>query len=293
MPAGATTLVERLARGLLVLDGATGTEIERRGVPTPAPLWSAAALVTAPRVVEAIHRDYVDAGADIVVANTFRTNPRTLHNARRFDDGPALNRLAVELVRRAAGDRPVLVAASVGPAEDCYHPERMPEEAVLSDEHRQMVAWLEDAAPDLVWIETIGTVREARAAAQAATLRGLRFALSFVTQENGDLLGGEPLETAVAALEPLSPLALGLNCIPPRGLTAILPRLRRLTHCPLAAYAHIANPTPLRRWSYAQNTTPAEYADYARQWLDLGASIVGGCCGTTPMHIRAVRDAIA
>ena len=95
------------------------------------------------------------------------------------------------------------------------------------------------------------------------------------------------------AVAPLGPLALGLNCIPPRGLSALLPRLRRATALPLAAYAHIGNAVPLRGWSYTQAATPAEYAEYARGWLELGASIVGGCCGTTPAHIRAVTQVVA
>jgi S-methylmethionine-dependent homocysteine/selenocysteine methylase len=292
VPGTIEELRRRFQGGLLVLDGAMGTELERRGAGHPLPLWSAGALLSAPEVVVAIHREYVEAGADILVANTFRTNPRTLRAAGCFPDGESLNRLAVDLARRAAGGRDVLVAASVAPVENCYHPERVPTESVLRAEHEEMMIWLVAARPDLVWIETMNTLREARVAAEVAHSRGLPFAVSFVVRENGDLLSGERLEDAIAAIEPLEPLALGLNCIPPRGLTALLPRLRRATARPLAAYAHIGNPTPIRGWSFAQDVTPAEYAQYARQWLDLGATIIGGCCGTTAAHIRAVRDVV-
>ena len=162
-------------------------------------------------------------------------------------------------------------------------------EAVLLDEHAQMMEWLKAAAPDLIWIETMGTVREARAAAQAAAAVGLPFAVSFVVQESGDLLSGEALEEAVAAVEPFDPLAIGVNCIPPRAIAEPLRRLRRSTARPLSAYAHIGNLDPIRGWSYSQGLSPAEYADCARRWLDEGASIVGGCCGTTPAHIRALN----
>jgi len=302
MPASRTSFREALARRTLVLDGATGTELERRGVPSPLPLWSAEALITHPHVVEAIHGDYFAAGADIVVANTFRTNLRTLRAAGRAEQGEALNRLAVELARRAvsvlsedhrletgATGRQVWVAASVAPVEDCYHPERVPDEPTLQAEHAQMMARLKAAAPDLVWIETMSTVREARAAAQAAADAGLPFAVSLVVQESGDLLGGEALEEVVAAVEPFDPLAIGLNCIPPRAVAELLRRLRRFTSRPLSAYAHIGNPEPIRGWSYSQDLSPAEYADCARRWLEEGASIIGGCCGTTPAHIRALN----
>lgn len=296
----------------LLLDGALGTELERRGVPTPAPLWSAAALDSHPQVVEAIHRDYVTAGADIIVANTFRTGVRALRAAGMLDRGEKLNRKAVELARRAAvpadtnhGTDPpppggkiphfvrndgILIAASVAPVEDCYNPHLVPEESVLDEEHGRMMVWLAAAEPDLVWIETIGTVREARAAARAASNAGLSFTISFVTREDGDLLSGEPIEDAVAAVEHLNPLAIGLNCIPPAGVTALLPRLRSTTALPLITYAQINNPTPTPGWSYSQHAAPDEYAEHVKLWSDLGATIVGGCCGTTPAHICAVRN---
>jgi len=316
-----TLLRQELNRRPLLLDGATGTELERRGVPTLLPLWSAGALLTHPQVVEAIHRDYVTAGADIVVANTFRTNPRTLRAAGRMWQGEWLNRLAVELARQAVarggealaareGEAPaepsagveqgadvtlstarqrVWIAASMAPVEDCYHPERVPNEPSLDTEHGRLMAWLKAAGPDLVWIETMNTVREARAAARAAVEAEMPFAVSFVLRESGELLSGEPLEEVVAAVEPFDPLAIGVNCIPPRAVADLLGRLRRITARPLLAYAHIGNAEPIRGWSYSQSLSPSKYADCARRWLDEGASIVGGCCGTTPAHIGALR----
>lgn len=279
----------------LVLDGATGTELARRGIDTPLPLWSAAALETAPQVVQAIHRDYILAGADVIVANTFRTNPRTLRGAGRVEAGPELNRIAVALARQAASadsGRSALVAASVAPVEDCYHPGRVPDENVLNREHGRMTDWLAAAEPDLVWIETMNTVREARAAARAAVASRIPFAVSFVTAESGDLLSGEPLEDAVDAVEPFEPLAIGLNCIPPEGITANLPRLRRCTDRPAAVYAHLGNPEPILGWSFSSEVAPAEYAAHVRRWLELGATIIGGCCGTNAGHISAIRDEI-
>lgn len=102
MPTSAANLRSRLRRGWLVLDGAMGTELERRGLAAPLPLWSAGALLSAPDAVAAVHRDYLAAGADILVANTFRTNPRTLRSAGRFDDGERLNHLAVDLAHGPA-----------------------------------------------------------------------------------------------------------------------------------------------------------------------------------------------
>ena len=323
-------LQDLLTRRVLLLDGATGTELTRRGVPTPLPLWSTDALRTHPDVVRAIHRDYAEAGADIIVANTFRSNVRALREAELFDQGEALNRRAVELARQGVedgvakgvshggdslratpdpehgGDRGApdedhvgestghraeqpLVAVSIAPVEDCYHPERVPDERTLDEEHGQMLAWLSAAGPDVVWIETMNTVREARAAAQAAGRERLPMIVSFVVRENGDLLSGESLEDAVAAVEPFAPIALGLNCIPPDGVTRNLSRLRAATDRPLIAYAHIGNAEPTHGWSFRQDVSPEQYVEHAQRWIEIGARIVGGCCGTTPEYISALR----
>ena len=297
-------------RGIVLLDGALGTELERRGVSAPPPLWSAAALQAQPDLVRTIHAEYAAAGADILVANTFRTNVRTLRAAGLFERGAELNRLAVELARdgRIRGSANVTstahrletgateagatktVAASIAPVEDCYRPDLVPDEDILLAEHCQMIVWLRAAGTELAWIETMGTIREARAAAQAAREANLSAAVSFILREDGALLGGEPLAAAVAAVEPFDPVLIGLNCIPPAGVEAHLPRLRRLTSRPLAVYAHINNAKPTPGWSYAQTLSPAEYAECAGRWIDLGADVIGGCCGTTPEYIRALKD---
>lgn len=292
MPPVPSTIAARIAERVLVLDGATGTELERAGAGSALPLWSAGALLEAQEAVLRIHRDYANAGADILVANTFRTNPRTLRSVDCTRNGPELNRLAIDLARRAATGREILVAASIAPVEDCYHPEFVPAPTSLRAEHAQMMGWLTAAKPDLIWIETMNTVREVRIAAGCAAERQLPFVVSMVVAENGNLLSGESIEDVVEAIEPLQPLAVGLNCIPPRGLSAILPRLRSATSLPLVAYGHIGNRTPIRGWSYGQEISPAEYAEFAAEWIGMGVRIVGGCCGTTPAHIAAVRQKV-
>ena len=107
---------------ILILDGATGTELDRRGVDTSLPLWSARALLTAPDIVQQIHRDYLDAGADLITTNTFRTHRRTLTRAGVGERTRELTQLAVELARRAIEEsgRTAYIAGSMSPLEDCY-----------------------------------------------------------------------------------------------------------------------------------------------------------------------------
>ena len=279
------------ARSPLLLDGACGTELERCGCAGPPPLWSSQALLDAPEQVRTIHAGYVEAGSDILIANTFRTNPRSLQRAGVLEQGQQLNQLAVQLARdaAAAADRTIIVAASVAPVEDCYRPDLVPEEAELKRELTQMMEWQLVAQPDLVWIETANNQSEVRLAAAAAAERGLRFAVSFVLQEDGRLLDGSPLDEAVQAVSSFHPLAMGVNCVPPSGVAELLKKLRALTELRLSAYAHIGNAVPIPGWSYSEsNVLAQQYVEHTRQWRAAGADLIGGCCGTTAAHIRAI-----
>ena len=283
-------LSNRLATaGTLVLDGATGTELERLGVAPDPPLWSSRAIFEAPELVAQVHAEHADAGADIVITNTFRCGPRALSRAGIEDKGGELVSEAVQLARRTN----CIVGVSVAPAEDCYQPDAVPGPDELEHEHQQLADWIAAASPDLVWIETMNTAREAEAAARAASQRGLPFAVNFVLSEQNTLLSGEPLSAGFDAVCGTGdgPICIGINCIPPKGATRALPRLLELAadRIPVSVYAHVGNPKPVPGWSFAQVMKSDEYAEAAGRWVSMGARVVGGCCGTTAEYIRAIR----
>src|SRR5262245_598249 len=215
---------------LVLLSGACGTEILRRGVPTPLPLWSAHALIEAPDVVRAIHRDHARAGSDVVTANTFRADRRTLGKAGLRDRTRDLVRLAVRLAREGAAEgapgREVLVAGSVAPLEDCYRPDLVPPEATLRAEHGARVGDLVAAGADLALVETMNATREAVAALGACRAAGLPAAVSFVLREPTRLVSGDALDDAVRAVVALDPLAVMVNCCAPDVATAALAVVR-------------------------------------------------------------------
>ena len=276
----------------ILLDGAMGTELQRRGADTRLPLWSARALVDTPDLVRDIHRDEVEAGAEILTANTFRTHRRTLAKGDLGSRSRELSALAVRLAREAASaaGREVMVAGSLSPLEDCYRPDLVPEDPALEREHREQAESLAAAGVDLILLETHNTVRELVAAARAAKATGLPVVASMVTDGNGRLLSGETIEAAVRALEPLEPDAISINCVPARKLSSDLARLAAAApRVPLAAYGNLGLPADDRGWAFTEELSPSEYAELARSWLALGARIVGGCCGTTPAHTAALR----
>jgi S-methylmethionine-dependent homocysteine/selenocysteine methylase len=289
----AATFRERLRSGPpLRLDAAMGTELQRRGADTRLPLWSARSLVEEPELVREIHREEVEAGADVLTANTFRTHRRTLEKGGLGERSRELTALAVRLAREAAeeGCREVFVAGSLSPLEDCYRPDLVPDDAALDREHREQTESLAAAGADLILLETHNTVRELVAAARAAKATGLPFVASMVTDGAGRLLSGERIEDAVRALEPLDPDAISINCVPARKLSGDLARLAAAAPgIPLAAYGNLGLPADDRGWAFSEELSPSAYAGLARDWLARGARMVGGCCGTTPAHTAALR----
>jgi S-methylmethionine-dependent homocysteine/selenocysteine methylase len=186
---------------LLLLDGATGTELNRRGVDTGLPMWSANALTTDTglNVLRQIHLDYLNAGADILTANTFRTHRRALagkgHAARE------LTRRAVATAQEAVAQfgQPAQVAGSVAPLEDCYRPDLVPPDDACRAEHSERIQHLVEAGVDLLLIETMNSIREAVIAAQLATITGRPTWVSFVCDREGRILSGESVAVAAGS----------------------------------------------------------------------------------------------
>lgn len=289
--------IERLQRGpALLLDGATGTELERRGIPSTLPLWSTHALLEAPEAVRAVHASYVRAGADAVTANTFRTQERCLVRGDAGGRASELTRLAVGLARQAAeaAERPVAVLGSAPPLEDCFAPERVPPDAELEAEHGAHARALAEAGVDGVLIETMNCIREARAALRAAHAAGLPAIVSFVCWRGARLLSGEPLEAAIAALAAEQPVALAVNCLPGSNTEPCLDPLAQ-AGVPFGFYPNLGapldEPSDAAVVRHAEALTPERLATLASHWVARGATLVGGCCGTTPAHIAALATA--
>lgn len=263
-----------------------GSELERRGLELDLPLWSARALAEAPELVEEIHRENVQAGADILTANTFRSTRTALDESGNAERAEELTRDAVRLARDAAKEagRSILVAGSVAPLFDCYRPDLVPEDATrMTEIHGEHVGNLVSARVDLLLLETLGTRREALAAGLAAAASSLPFVVSFVTDGGGRLISGEDLVESAEALWDRSAVAVCLNCVSSRGIGDDLARLARIASGrAFGAYANILS----------EGNTPEAYAKRAEEWIDLGARIVGGCCGTTPAHTAALRKMV-
>lgn len=291
-------LSQRLERGeLILLDGALGSELERRGVATPLPLWSAQALLDAPETLRRVHEDYARAGADVLATATFRTTPRVMRKAGRPEsDAGRLTEAAVRIAAEgrdaAAAGRPVWIGGSMGPLEDCYRPEDAPPADEMEREHAAQAIRLKRAGADLILLETMNRIDEAAAAARAARGAEVPFTVSFVCRGGARLLSGESLADAVRTLEPLGPMAVLVNCTPLDETAACLDAMSRATHLPFGCYPNAGAVSSSGAWTFDPSVTPERFASLAREWIRTGAQVLGGCCGTSPEHIRALRESL-
>jgi S-methylmethionine-dependent homocysteine/selenocysteine methylase len=287
-----------LGGGVVLLGGACGTELLRRGVPTPLPLWSAAALDAAPDVVREIHADHVRAGARLITANTFRTDRRTLAKAGQGGRARELTKRAVTLARegvsRAAPREPVLIAGSIAPLEDCYRADLVPDATALRVEHAVKVGNLVAAGAPVALVETMNTVREAVAALEACAAGNLPALVSFVCRADARLLSGEDLADAARAVAPLAPLAVLVNCCPPATAERAVALLSDATDLPVGAYPNGGGrPDDGQGWSWKGGLGRWRWLRGMDRVLAAGARLVGGCCGTTPAHVAGLARRIA
>lgn len=274
-----------------------GTELRRRGLGTALPLWSAAALTTDPETVAAIHRDYVAAGAQILTANTFRT---TTHAFRQAGNGRATARRlarqatykAVELAKSAAAGR-ALVAGSMAPVADCYTPADYVGPAVAEQTYGELSSWLADAGADLLLLETHITLAEARIALQAAAATGLPVLVSYLADENLRLWGGAALQEAAVEAERGGAAAVLVNCVTLPVAAKVLPSLVGMTRLPVGIYANAGISQPAMDGTISDTVPDDRLAEAARSWAAQGARLIGGCCGTTPATIAALREVVA
>jgi S-methylmethionine-dependent homocysteine/selenocysteine methylase len=293
---------------IVLLDGGMGRELKRSGAPFRQPEWSALALIEAPEYVSRVHDAFVDAGADVITTNSYAVVPFHLGEALFARDGARLAALAGRLARSSAqqADRPVAVAASLPPACGSYRPDRF--DARIA---RPILATLIEAlAPTAdYWLgETLSTIAEAELLRELLPREGRPLWLSFTLEDGiaGEVpprvRSRETVEQATRACVRLAAQAILFNCSQPEVMgpaVSVAARVLAEAPGPAMSIGVYANAFPPQNQSAEANSTlhalredlsPSEYLRWARTWVDLGASIVGGCCGIGPEHIAVLRS---
>lgn len=276
---------------VLVLDGAMGTMLQERGL---APGASPEGMnLEQPEIVEAVHREYVSAGADIIVSNTFGGNRPKLAHYGLEEQVREINIAGVEICRRAAG-KGTFVAASVGPTGRFLEPVGDAGFDEMVTIFSEQISALAAAGADLISFETFLDIRELRAAIIAAKeVCDLPLVAMMTFDDAGRTVLGTPPEAAAVTLDALGVDVIGSNCgLGIDGIFDILQKMRSVTNLPLIAQANAGLPE-LRNGVTVFPGTPEEMTAYHQRLIALGVRVIGGCCGTTPAHIVAMRQALA
>ncbi|WP_323120319.1 homocysteine S-methyltransferase family protein [Burkholderia alba] len=287
----------------VLLDGATATELQRRGYEMRPPLWSAESLLTPEgrAALLEIHGEYVEAGADIITANTFRTTRKAVSASSHRITAAELTAVAVELARQAidqaGGGREILIAGSLAPVADAYRPEETPSNGILREEHGDSISGLLDAGVDLILAETINTWREAQVIGALCRERQAPFIVSFVCNPDGLLLSGENYAPLADFVAEFAPLAISINCSNLAATHLALSRLPSIGHLALGAYPNVEDrseePADAPGGYLRPNVSTRQFVEFISESASrYGLSLVGGCCGTSPRYIAALRKLV-
>jgi len=282
--------IDLLRSQVLLLDGAMGTLLQERGLPPGRPPEEL--NLSNPALVQGVHADYLAAGAEILATNTFGANRIKLGAYSLGDKTVEINRKGVSLAKEVGASR-AAVAASVSSLGILMEPLGDLSFSEVKEVFKEQIAACADAGANLILIETMSDIREAKAAVMAAKeVCGLPVvAMMTFGEDLRTMLGTDP-ETAATVLEAAGVDAVGANCsLGPQGVLQVMERMANVSGLPLVARPNAGLPQ-LQGGRTVFPTSPEEMAAYVPRFLEAGVSILGGCCGTTPEHIRALAAKI-
>ncbi len=285
------TFRERLGKEVIVFDGGTGTYLYEKGIYINRCFDEL--NLTNPEIVKEVHNDYINAGADAIETNTFGANVFKLTPHGLGEKVYEINLRGAQIAKSVAKDS-VLVAGSVGPLGIQIEPLGKLSFDEAKDAFKDQIKGLLDGGVDLIILETFILAKELVQALRA--VRELDDNIPVIGQvtinEDGNLLSGAPLERFIDKLKDYKIDAVGLNCsVGPKPMLDALEKLKTLTTLPISIQPNAGYPQNIGGRNIYM-TSPEYMAEYAKRFIQTGASIVGGCCGTNPSHIRAIRKAV-
>lgn len=279
---------------ITTLDGGLGQEIYRRSRLKEAPLWSVEAMMKEPEIVTKVHRDFIEAGAQILTLNTYAATPTRLKAVGRSSDFIKIHQLAKVAMANAidSGSQSVKIAGCLPPLHGSYRntPNRSPNS--LRDEY-EGIAQLHPEV-DLWLIETMTNPLETEAAVAVASETGKPVLLSYRLEADGNLKSGHTLLDMRARFDHSHLLGVSINCCEPEVITQHIDKLK-IFNVPFGAYGNgfksvkaLADGGSVSQLEAREDLSPSTYANYVDRWIDVGATIVGGCCEITPAHIAEI-----
>ncbi|HSP86534.1 MAG TPA: homocysteine S-methyltransferase family protein [Ignavibacteriaceae bacterium] len=269
----------------LILDGAMGSMLQSFHLKPKGSLWMSFTSIENPEKVLSVHQKYIDAGADIITTNTFRTNPSAVKEYSHRKQRNLLQK-SVELAIQARNNLPVLVAGSNAPAEDCYQVKRTLSKKELRYNHHKHIDGLMSAGCDFVLNETQSHLDEIKIISQYCYKNNIPFIVSLFFLNDLKLLSGENLFDEVKFINEYEPIAIGFNCIMPSTFQNVLQKINKnynwgfYLNCGSGNYSDEI---------IKCGVSPKEYVRYVKSSLKKKPSFIGACCGSSPNHIKEIK----
>jgi len=277
-----------------------GNELLTRRSDLVSGLWSAQYLIDAPELVKEVHLEYINSGADLIITNTYSTIPSYLSKKNAEDKMPELIRLAGKLAREAVKDskKEVRVAGSLPPLEESYRPDLVIEAGEAVPIYETLIKELTPYV-DIFICETMSSIEEMQHAMQALknldNEKPVWISWSLKEDKKNQLRSGETIEDALNASAEIEPEAYLFNCTDPYAITEGIKELKKLTQKPIGGYPNVFNVPD--GWTLdnevqvsVRDLSISKFLEFAIEWRNLGATIIGGCCGIGPKFIKAVAD---
>ena len=295
-----------MSQKITILDAGMGKALKMQGVEIPETIWSANALLVAPEKVQSIHEENILAGANMITTNTYGVIRSDLKKAGIENQFETLNLQAAGLARAAikATGKVVKIAGSLPPLNGSFRPDRVRSVEEIEPLYREQAEIL---APhvDVFLCETMSHINEAIAAARAARSTGKPVIVSFTLHEQnpGKLRSGQSLEDAISGLGEVDLEGLSANCTLPERISDAMPILAKSNLKYVGGYANAFTHVP-EDWlldgekitdgplELRDDLSPEIYSKFVGQWINQGATLVGGCCGTLPSHIAAIATSL-
>ncbi len=292
-----SALHDRLARDeVVIIDGATGTELERNGVPMVQGAWCGASTLTHPEVLQAVHESHIAAGAQLIIANTYASSRHILEQAGYGeDDFVTANRAAIEIAiagRDASAAPQVVVAASISTTEQSGE---VPPAGIERRNYEDQARIQADSGAEVLVLEMMRDIPRTLLAIEAAATVGLPLwvGLSCVMRNGEPVMhmGEEPLGDAIAAIADYPIEVLSIMHTETEDIDACLDSVQPMWDGPLGVYAQTGkwiHPN----WQFIDVVSPAQYGKDCTRWVGRGVQVVGGCCGIGPEHISHLSEVL-
>ena len=284
---------------MIILDGSMGNELLKRTSKSSSGLWSAQFLIDSPNLVKEVHQAYVDVGAQVITTNTYSTIPSYLEKENKTHLMKDLIKKAGAIAREVAdaNNQETLVAGSLPPLDESYRPDLVPEEKESIPIYEELIEEL-NAYVDIFLCETVSSIAETSNILKAVKNKAKQdkkiwLSWTLLEDKSCKLRSKETIEEAFQLAESFNPDAYLFNCTDPIAITEGIKKLSKLTEKPIGCYPNVFG-VPFD-WTLdndvqvePRNLSVEQFVEYKNLWEDLGASIIGGCCGLGPEYIKAV-----